>query len=559
MIPDAVALKELRGLSRLPRTHLARLVYVGIVGLVLYQFSLSTPGPFVSPSDIAHLGRNLFTWFFWPNVALVSIAAVLAGADMLTKEVQRDTLELLFMTPLTSSEIILGKWRAAMIQTGTLILCGAPVAAICFYLGGIGWWELAWGMSVMLAMATLGTALSIYYSVRQPDTARVIIVSTLWMVVLAIPFAALLPILMLIKRRMDGPIMVISFLLVILLSLWLSPLLVPVHAALVANRMGTGVFAFGWMSATAASFFVAWMLLRSAASYLDRDPASLAPTRRPTDLEPANPYSFIRFPGFASRDIRKGVWEDSPILWKELAMRAAGKVNPDTKLYIQLYLYFGVAILLFLAYHLLYVFYVLWIVLTLLIILVGASLFVLEKRDRRYEVLLSSPVSARRIVGAKLMAGLLSPEAWHLILLWLVVSVGWSIRAGEGWIVVYLGASGSFMLFAYAVAAAASLRARTVFGAFVSTIAVLGVLLAGAGLYDDSGNSTDTGVVGAFFNAVGYLNPATLFDGITSRSLTILDDTQARLGVYSSVYGALTVLLVLGMARKYRNLGQDRA
>ena len=555
MIPDAVALKELRGLSRLPKTHFARLIYVGIVGVVLYQFSLATPGPYVSPSDIAHLGRSLFSQFFWPNLALVSIAAILAGADMLTKEVQRDTLELLFMTPLTSFEIILGKWRAAMIQTGTLILCGAPVAAICFYLGGIGWWELAWSLSVTLAMATLGTALSIYYSVRQPDTARVIIVSVLWMVLLAIPFVALVPLLPLIKRRFDGPIMVILILLVIMLSPWLSSLLVPVHAALLANRLGSGVFAFSWVAATGASFFVAWMLLRSAAFHLKRDPASLAPARLPTDLEPANPYSFVRFPGFANREIRKGVWEEYPILWKELAMRAAGKVHSDTKLYIQLYLYFGVGLGLFLANNVLGVFYFLWMVLTLLVILTGASLFVLEKRNRRFEMMLSSPVSARRIVGAKLMAGLLSPESWHLLILWLAVAVGCSLWAGGGWSLAYVAASGVFMMFAYAVSAAASLRARTLFGAFVSSVALLVALLAAAGLYD-SGNPAATGAGGAFFNAIAYLNPAAIFDKIGHHSPTILDEIRSRLVVYASVYGGLTILLVLGMARKYRNLGQ---
>jgi len=204
------------------------------------------------------------------------------------------------------------------------------------------------------------------------------------------------------------------------------------------------------------------------------------------------------------------------------------------------------------------VFYLLWIVLTLLVILTGASLFVLEKQNRQFEMLLSSPVSARRIVGAKLMAGLLSAESWHLILLWLGVAVGFSLWAGGGWSIVYVGASGSFMLFAYAVAAAASLRARTVFGAFVSTIAVLGALLAAAGLFD-SGNSPATGVGAAIFKAVGYLNPAAIFDRIGPKSPAILEETRTRLAVYSSVYGGLTILLVLGMARKYRNLGQDRA
>ena len=48
---DAVTLKEIFGISRRGQTYFGRVVYVGLIGLIMYQFwsSIITSTPFLSP------------------------------------------------------------------------------------------------------------------------------------------------------------------------------------------------------------------------------------------------------------------------------------------------------------------------------------------------------------------------------------------------------------------------------------------------------------------------------------------------------------------------------
>ena len=88
------------------------------------------------------------------------------------------------------------------------------------------------------------------------------------------------------------------------------------------------------------------------------------------------------------------------------------------------------------------------------------------------------PVSASQIVQAKLLCGLIFPEALGIVLLYLLSLAAW--LAFQSFFVIAAAASVAtlFIVFCYALAAAASLRSRTARSAFIFSAGIAAFLLA---------------------------------------------------------------------------------
>ncbi len=466
---DPVSKREIQGIARRWQTYVGRVVYVGLIGYVVYQFwsnEISSHAGIFTASDYAELGRKLFHGFAIVQLVFVTVAALAAAADSVTREVRSGTLGLLLLTPLTPARIALGKWMGAMTQAIGVILCGLPVLAICVYLGGVGLWELGWSTGLTLAAAALSAALALRYSAVAATPTRAIL-----MTVSAHVGLALAPLLLFFAL---GPLA--------------KPVITCVHpgyAAWGAIYGGLGEFeTFGWILATPLTLFFSWLIVvRSAGPRLEKratSPPSNSTLRG--DFSSLDAW-YSRLPGVrrsrkAATRFRGDVWEHNPLLWKELATRAAGHVNRDVK---QVFLiYFSVFIL------------ACWIVTTgdsfgtfvflgalflLMAITNGASLFSTDKEGRKMEMLLSTPVTAGQIVNAKLLSGVVSPEALSVLSLWLLTVVGWSWRGGPVGILATALASSLFLAFAYVMAAVTSLRAPTLRGAFTASLVVMVCLL----------------------------------------------------------------------------------
>jgi hypothetical protein len=91
-------------------------------------------------------------------------------------------------------------------------------------------------------------------------------------------------------------------------------------------------------------------------------------------------------------------------------------------------------------------------------------------------MLLSSPVTSGRIVWSKLLAGLMSPESIRILVLALATAIAFSWWSGPG-VFLYIGALLVFLLFVFALSAAASLHADTLQGAALATAGILCALL----------------------------------------------------------------------------------
>src|SRR5262245_8316592 len=163
---DPLSVKELSGIARRWQTYVGRGLYVALIGLIVWIFwnSLMSRGAHLSRSAYAELARYVFISFIILQLIVSTLGGMSAGSDMITREVRNGTLGLLALTPLSSWRIAAGKWKAALVQTSTGVLCGIPVFAVCAYLGGPGLWEFAYSLTLSLDCAALGAAIGLLCS-----------------------------------------------------------------------------------------------------------------------------------------------------------------------------------------------------------------------------------------------------------------------------------------------------------------------------------------------------------------------------------------------------------
>jgi hypothetical protein len=324
-----------------------------------------------------------------------------------------------------------------------------PVEAIAVYLGGVGPDELVRSAAFTLGLASVAGAVAIYFSARMKSGGPAVSATVPLMLVVLLGFALVDKIGNLIH---DG---------------WLKP------ALLHQGGVATTLLAFGlcFVFLKKAVRQVAWKVGAS------QEAVDVARERRALKLEDVRDQR-------ASKPRRilttwRAVWDSNPLLWKEFTLRPALRVREDwrTKGYIVLFTFFLVSWVGFGFAHS-GGFFVLWGSFFTIVALAGGSLlFAPEKEGRQWLMLLSTPVTPAQVVRAKLLCGLIFPEAVGLIFLYFLSLMTW-LGAQTIYTFLSVGAIATvFLLFAYSLAATASLRSPTARGAFLFSAGVVGFLL----------------------------------------------------------------------------------
>jgi ABC-type transport system involved in multi-copper enzyme maturation permease subunit len=454
-LADPVAGKELRSVSRRWQTYVGRCIFVGVTAYLLYEYWkrvwAGNPGQpaGASVSQVAELGREIFLRSEGVSLGMTVLAAVIAGSDMLAREIRNGTLGLLFLTPLTPRRIVLGKWKSAVMIALSLYLCSLPVLAISVYLGGIGAEDLARSAAFTLGLAAVAAAISLSFSARLKSAGAAVAATLSLMILVLLAF--------LLADHMGGQLYGHLF-----------------GSALIVHKGGllTSLLAI-LLCVVSLEKTLRQVRIRMGAI---PGPADLARERRALNVDEvreraAKPRRILR--------TWRAVWDGNPLLWKEFTLRPALRIREDwrTRGYLLLF-----ALFIFTWVGSGFMrgsgFFNLWATFFTVVALAGGSmLFAPEKEGRQWLLLLSTPVTAIQIVRAKLLCGLIFPEALGLIFLYVLALLAWiGFQTVETFLV--LGSAATlFMLFAYSLAATASLRSRTARGAFLFAAAVVAFLL----------------------------------------------------------------------------------
>jgi ABC-type transport system involved in multi-copper enzyme maturation permease subunit len=330
--------------------------------------------------------------------------------------------------------------------------------------------------------------------------------------------------------------------------------------------------AIGWIPTTVVVGVQVWLLLRWSASrirvlVLDSGAKTTASSMRSTPAEllaPGGTSAFAR----RLRGKEGVVWDTNAILWKELSTRRLGVGTPfKVGMVLLAFFLFTTLVPNWGAWRVL-MYWISSIIFLLVSLATGVSLFVTEREERKWDVLLSTPLESHRIVLAKLLAGLagLTPLAVSLAGFWAVCELLWGATLRT--IVMNIVAVGLVGLLAYGLGALGSLHARSQrvafsssFGVVVGLLFVLPILVTMFQSFSGYRNWEETTFMIGCTNPVLFMSHVSQSLGESSRwegRQQYLDEQERNLWpmfqVYLGFYIALIGLIIVWMMR-----GFDRA
>ena len=179
----AIGVKELRGRMRGRRAFIILTVYlILIAGFAwmsevlqekLYAGAFANQATFAS----AAIGRGVFGAILLLETMLVVVLtpAVTAGAISLEREKQ--TLDMLATTPISSLAIVIGKLLSALVYVFILVLASIPLSALVFVFGGVAPDDVLRGYIVLLATAVGIGSIALLFSALARRTQAATILS----------------------------------------------------------------------------------------------------------------------------------------------------------------------------------------------------------------------------------------------------------------------------------------------------------------------------------------------------------------------------------------------
>ncbi len=135
---NPIVAKEYRTRMRTWRSPLAITIYIVLLGgigwAVFAALTVSATGIGQGPGS---LGQMLFTFLILFQVALLAFITPALTAGAISGERERQTLDLLFVTPIAPFSIIWGKLLASMSFIALLLIISVPIFSLVFLFGGI--------------------------------------------------------------------------------------------------------------------------------------------------------------------------------------------------------------------------------------------------------------------------------------------------------------------------------------------------------------------------------------------------------------------------------------
>jgi ABC-2 type transport system permease protein len=168
----AVATKELRGRMRGPRSFVALTFYLTLLAgftVMIYllqeqsaasQMAFGGGNPYVA----GQVGQAVFTTLLLLQVLLVVFLAPAATTGAISLEREKQTLDLLTATPVSTLGIVLGKLASSLAFVVVLILASIPLTAVVFVFGGVAPEDIVRGYVVLLVTAVGFGSLGVFFS-----------------------------------------------------------------------------------------------------------------------------------------------------------------------------------------------------------------------------------------------------------------------------------------------------------------------------------------------------------------------------------------------------------
>ena len=188
MLVGPVFNRELATAPRSWRLYLSRAIYVGaLFGLVCTAWLiLFGSQPMRTLGDLARFGAAVFALLAPVQLAMAIGFSALLTAAAVAQEKDRRTLDLLLMTRMTNSELVVGKLLASMLTVLVLIAAGVPLFLLLAMLGGVSHAQIARVFGVTLAAAlaagSLGSTIALWREKTFQSLAMTALALMIWLI-----------------------------------------------------------------------------------------------------------------------------------------------------------------------------------------------------------------------------------------------------------------------------------------------------------------------------------------------------------------------------------------
>lgn len=190
---SAVGVKELRGRMRGKRAFVLLTLYLVILGGFAWMIELLLEQAFTNNFGAltyatAQIGRGVFIALLLLETLLVMFLAPAFTAGAISLEREKQTIDMLITTPISSLAIVLGKLFSALTYVFLLIIASIPLTALVFVFGGVAPEDMIKGYVMLLATALGLGSIGLFCSALFRRTQAATVVT--YFVVLAITLGA---------------------------------------------------------------------------------------------------------------------------------------------------------------------------------------------------------------------------------------------------------------------------------------------------------------------------------------------------------------------------------
>ncbi|MAT70747.1 MAG: hypothetical protein CMJ58_14625 [Planctomycetaceae bacterium] len=185
MLVGPVFTREVTTTPRSWRLYFSRALYVAaLFGLVLTAWLILIGAqPVRSLDDLARFGAVAFALVAPVQLAVAMGFAALLTAAAVAQEKDRKTLDLLLMTNLNNSELVLGKLLASMLQVIVFVTAGIPLLMLLVLLGGVSYGQVARVVGVTACAAIAAGSLGSTIALWREKTFQTLAATTLTLVI----------------------------------------------------------------------------------------------------------------------------------------------------------------------------------------------------------------------------------------------------------------------------------------------------------------------------------------------------------------------------------------
>ncbi len=126
-------------------------------------------------SRMPEASKEIATAIVWFQFIALQLIAVVMLSTSISGELYHGTLGVLMTTPISSTQIVLGKLFSKLLQMGLLLTITMPILAIVRVFGGVPWDYVIWSLCVTATAAAFAGAISLFFSIYSRQVYSVIL------------------------------------------------------------------------------------------------------------------------------------------------------------------------------------------------------------------------------------------------------------------------------------------------------------------------------------------------------------------------------------------------